>query len=239
MTLAILPSEVSLIQSGLAKFGASGGTEPYTFSVETGFGSIDPSSGDFSAPSQPGTTVVRVTDSLGATSEATVYTDTALTLLCEIIQNGMGLTEDQVYLYNQKVMIPTDDRLYIAVGVITVKPFGNTRNIVPTSGGMSEVLSTNVRATLSIDLMGRSMEALDRKEELVLALNSTYSQKIQEANGFQIAPIPSSFANISGIDGAAIPYRFSLAVSLQYQITKASPVEYYDTFADPQTLVEP
>jgi hypothetical protein len=53
-------------------FTATGGQVPYTFSIASGSGSIDPSTGVYTAPTSTGSTVVRVTDNLGATSDAAV-----------------------------------------------------------------------------------------------------------------------------------------------------------------------
>ena len=57
--------------SGTAAFSASGGYPPYTYSV-TGGGSVDASSGTFTAPSSAGTSTLTVTDASGATSSLSV-----------------------------------------------------------------------------------------------------------------------------------------------------------------------
>lgn len=160
---------------------------------------------------------------------------TPLERFCDIIRTEMDLEDDQVYLWDQKIKPLPDQRLYVTVGVASVKPFSNTRNLVPNGSVLNEVLSTNVKATLSIDITSRGPDARDRKEEVVLALNSIYSQQQQEAFGFYIAPISTSFTNLSVLDGAAIPYRFNISVALQYKVTKTKAVPFYDTFTDTVT----
>ena len=220
-------------------FSAVGGTSPYTFNVLPGGagGSIDPVTGLYTDPPAYGTDVVQVADSLNNTAIARVNIDPAILLVCDIIQNQMGLSTGQVYLYNQKINIPTDSKLYIAVGVVTCKPFANSNAPAGFSGsGLNSGQSTNFLATLSFDVFSRDLEALNRKEELIMALFSNYSIQQQELNGFYIARLPMSFLNLSEVDGAAILYRFNISVNIQYQVTKTTAAEYYSTFTMPPTV---
>jgi hypothetical protein len=156
---------------------------------------------------------------------------TALELFCSILKREMSLSADQIYLWDQKINLPIDQRLYVAVGVLSCKPFANIRKMVPGTGGiLTEQLFVNMHATLSVDIISRGPDARDRKEEVILALKSTYSQQVQEANGFYVATLPSGFQNLSEIDGAAIPYRFNISVAIQYQVTKTATVDRYETF---------
>ena len=73
--LAISPSTVTLTESGIYSFTASGGSGTYTYSTSTSEGaSIGSTSGYYVAPSGwTGTTTVVVSDSTGTTAIATVY----------------------------------------------------------------------------------------------------------------------------------------------------------------------
>ncbi len=151
--------------------------------------------------------------------------------VCEIIQTQMQLDSGQIFIYNQKIIIPPDDRMYVVVGVLSCKPFSSSRRAVAEAASMSDVQAMNWYAQLSIDVMGRSFSALDRKEEVIMALQSAYSLQVQAAESIMIAPIPSGFTNISGVDGSAIPFRFNATVAVQYLATKSQRVEYYDDFS--------
>jgi hypothetical protein len=72
-TLSIYPSTHTMPAGTSYTFTVSGGDPPYTFSVEIGSGSF-PDSGSplYQAPGSPTVATVRVTDSLGATRDATV-----------------------------------------------------------------------------------------------------------------------------------------------------------------------
>lgn len=235
MSLAITAGSQALVPGSTVFCAGNGGVEPYTYSVVAGGagGTIDSSSGLYTAPSSLPTDpakfhdVVRVTDSAAATASLQIMVGTPLMLLCDIIQKELNLDPGQVYLYNQKINIPTDSKLYIAVGILTVKPFGN-RNKLNSSGESEQ--SANFMATLSIDILSRGPAARDRKEEIVMALKSDYAQSQQELNSFYIARLTSSFQNLSQEDGAAIPYRFNISVNVQYAAKKTKAVPYFDDF---------
>ena len=70
--LAISPSTLTLQVNGSATFRAIGGSAPYVFSAPSGGGTIDTSSGAYTAGGTAGTASVRVTDSRGRTADATL-----------------------------------------------------------------------------------------------------------------------------------------------------------------------
>lgn len=227
----LLSNSLAVLPNVPTPFDASGGTPPYTFTVLEGGagGSID-SDGLYTAPAGYGIDIVQVEDSLGSFAQTKIVVDSPIQLMCDIIQNQMGLSPGQVYVYNQKINIPTDNKIYIAVGVISCKPFSNSNKSYGVGSGFQSIQSTNFQATLSVDILSKSIDALNRKEEIILALMSQYSETQQELNGFYIAKISSAFVNLSEIDGAAIPYRFNISINIQYQITKTQPVDYFDSF---------
>src|SRR5689334_649905 len=77
--LAISPTTSEIVIGETASFTGSGGAGSLTYSVFMGGGSVD-SSGLYTAPGSAGVATVRVTDSLGATADASVTIDPALTI---------------------------------------------------------------------------------------------------------------------------------------------------------------
>lgn len=235
MSIALTAGTLALGIGRQTYFLGSGGTGPYVYSIVSGGGAIGASSGLFTAPLVTGVTVVRVTDSLLAVANLTLITGNALELFCEVIQHEMDLLNGQVYLWDQKINIPTDSKMYIAVAVLSAKPFANTNSL---QADGSQLLSANMQVTLSVDILSRGPEARDRKEEIILALDSYYARAQQDTNGFYIGKLSSSFVNLSEIDGAAIPYRFNISVNLQYTVIKARTQPYYDSFEDVEITEE-
>lgn len=248
MSLSLTQSLSAIGPARRASFLALNGTPPYTYSVRAGGagGSIN-SSGVYTAPatvsSDPSRLydTIQVRDSLLSQATAKILIATPLLLFCEILQRELGLDDGRVYLWDQKLLQPTDEGLYVAVSVLTCKPFGNTVSIDGSGSGLDAIQSVNMMATLDIDIISRGPAARDRKEEIILALASLYAQAQQEANSFLIGKLPpgSKFLNLSIVDGAAIPYRFKISVNLQYAVKKVKPVDYFDTFRNVSVATDP
>ena len=226
----------------------TGGTGPYTYTVlASGAGGSISVAGLYLAPTIPnGNTrdTIRATDSLGAIQNYVINVLTPLEMICSIIQSGLALSIGQVMIYNQKWNIPTDQRLYVTVEILSCKPFGNNNKSVYTNGDLTQVQSTNFLNTLQIDVWSRSTLALNRKEEVLMSLRSNYAQRLMDAFSFYIAPVSTSFTNLSNIDGAAIPYRFSISVNLQYAVELIGTVDIFDSvlgeiYTDPESDNEP
>jgi hypothetical protein len=150
----------------------------------------------------------------------------------------MDLDADQVYLYNTKLTLPPDSRMYVAIGVFYQRAFGSSNSLDGSGAGLEEVKSVNMMAALKVNIMSRSTDALFRKEEIALALQSNYSQRQQAKNAFKVADLPEQFQDLSEIDGSAIPYRFETTVKIQYAEIKRKEIEYYDDFSDVEITTE-
>jgi hypothetical protein len=70
--LTMTPSTVTLDSGTPKTFSAAGGVAPYTYSIVSGGGVVDSSSGLFTSPTSAATVIVKVTDSAGTVAEATV-----------------------------------------------------------------------------------------------------------------------------------------------------------------------
>lgn len=249
-----LLQNTSFIRYGFSTtLSPSGGVAPFTWNVVAGGagGSVD-SSGKYTAPQQPfdltdiNKTIdtIRVVDANGDVATATMNVLTPLEIVCEIIRRELSLDNEQVWIYDQKRNIPIDSKLYVVVEVINPKPFGSSNKSEVIEGVLTSVQGLNMAVMLSIDVMSRSLLALYRKEEVILALNSDFARQMQQAYSFYIAPLTTQFVAISQEDGAAIPYRFAMSVTIQYAVTKKRPVAYFDQFqgnliTDPETPNEP
>jgi len=245
MTLT-LTANVSAIGAGLfTYFLASGGTAPYVYSVlpDGAGGTINSSTGKYNSPASLPDSVqntydtIQVIDATMATATLQILIGSPLILFCDILQKQLGLANDHIYLWDQKLIEPKDYTLYVAVSVLTSKIFGNTNSF--DSNTNQSVQSVNMIDTLQIDAISRGPQARDKRANILMALNSQYAEQQQEFNSFYIGKVPTSFINLSQIDGAAIPYRFQISVALQYFVKLRQNVEYYDTFEQPTVLTNP
>ena len=78
--------------------------------------------------------------------------------------------------------------------------------------------------------MSQNREALERKEEVLMAINSMYSQGIQEKNSFKIFRNPS-IEDLSALEGAAMLKRYELSVVVFSWYSKVKLADYYEKFS--------
>ena len=248
MSLQLTKSITALAINLTASCLAVGGTPPYVYSVRSNGagGSIDSVSGLYTAPPvvnpDPAKAydVIQVEDSLGAKALGRILVGTPLVLFCEILQKQMGLADGRVFLWDQKIFQPSDDDLYVVVSNPLNRPFGNSNSYDGSGAGLNSIQSVSMQGLIGIDIISRGPAARDRKEEIILALNSDYAQSQQEINSFYIGKLPpnSQFINLSAIDGAAIPYRYRISINMQYAVTKTTAVPYFDTFEDVSVVTD-
>jgi len=246
MALSISQSATAVGVSAPASFLGDGGVEPYVYSVVPGGagGTINASTGAYIAPAVASSNpnllydTIKVVDAVADEVTTQILVGTPLLLLCEIIQKEMNLPNGRVYLWDQKIEQPKDSDLYIPIAITSCKPFGNSNRPVSNGGSLDADQSVNMLASIDINIISRGPAARDRKEEIVLALMSNYAQRQQNANCFYIGKLPTSFLNLSQVDGAAIPYRFNISVNMQYAVCKVKPTEFYNDFESVEAFTE-
>ena len=243
MALTLLQTYSAVAVNIKSSFQGSGGVEPYVYSVLAGGagGTINSSTGVYTAPSATPSDVndpstyydtIQVTDDVAATSTATILIGTPILLVADIVSNFMELSPSQVWVWDQKIFKPKDYSVYISISVPRCKPYANVKKFIDGTNYQA----TNFLASLDFEIMSRGPAARDRKEELILAFNSEYSNQQQEANAFKLALLSTDFINLSEIDGAAIPYRYRVSANLQYCVRKSSSGSYFDDFSYPTPI---
>jgi hypothetical protein len=160
----------------------------------------------------------------------------------ELIRGFMSLSGDQVVVRDQNFKIPPDNRIYVIVGMVDSRPYSGqffmesryTEGSDPDIYEV-EVTRTQVRENIQIDIMSRSNQAILRKNEVYLALNSILAKQSQEVYGFKISRIPTNFVNTSSAEGGSNLNRFTMVVPalVWYQnerIISDISGQYYDQF---------
>lgn len=252
--MKLLQTKYALGPGLKASFKASEGVAPYVYSIYgvSAGGTIDQDSGLYTAPAISPVDptkfydTVRATDSNGDTVDAKIEVGNPWMLLLEIIQRSMRLDrEKQIWFQNQKQFEPTDASIgmWVILMFPTSKVYGSGLHPAgdPTdSGGPGWDVTekwANFSSVVDIHLISRDLSALNRKEELVMALTGPYSRNQQEANSFYISRIPHNIADISGIDGAAIPWHFVVSIEFKYGTSRTFGSDYYSDIPKPQIVV--
>lgn len=154
---------------------------------------------------------------------------TSLDLLRDIIQQEMNLADDQIYIYAQPNIIPTDKRLYVVIEYKYSKVYSN-RNLTPVNdGNISEEQNVNTQEFLTVQLFSRSFEALQRKEEAAMALKSVYAQQTQEKYAFKLSVNPQ-ILDLTSLEASAMLYRYDLPVVFLSAYQKIKTIVWFDSY---------
>lgn len=154
-------------------------------------------------------------------------------VVADILQKEMEIPDGQIMLGYQKWDIPTDPGLYVALVYIGGKAIGNN-NYFTSSGDepaqQIEHQEVAMRHVVQIDLLSFDASARIRKEEVLMALRSIYSQQQQEKYAMSIARIPSDLVDASSLEETKMLNRFTLTVPVTALHTKTKAAPYYDKF---------
>lgn len=164
-----------------------------------------------------------------------------INLTVELLRNYMRLARSQVVLYNQGWKIPPDQDLYISVGLLNERPYGSSCSYHHNEDhtALLETVQLNVQEVYSINAYSFGPEALNRKDELVMAFHSTMAQQLQEKHGFKYANIPVAFTDTSYAEGAARLNRYTLTINALCARRKTTVVQYYDKFSNEALIINP
>ena len=134
-------------------------------------------------------------------------------ILCDIISTEMEIDPSRVVISNQNWKSPKDDDLYVVVSESTSKVIGS--NIRFDSDNDKEIKTLSISATYNVEITSKNTDAKTRKEEIVAALTSGYSQTQQEDNQIRIFRT-SQILNLSFIDGRSSLNRYQIPVVINY-----------------------
>jgi len=134
----------------------------------------------------------------------------------------------RVFIYNQNFILPTYDDLFLIISEIPGKVIASKSEFDPvTNKDVQEII---MQREVGIDIMSRNSEARQRKEEVLMALSSMYSQQQQEKNGFRVFSYSMSFVDVSENEGAGRLNRYRAAVLLHVRYTKQKDIDYFSWF---------
>ncbi len=151
-------------------------------------------------------------------------------VLRDIIIDSLELCEDRVMIWNNRSVLPKDENLFIALELSSNKILANNNAFENREGdGFYEVFTTTAQEIYNIDILSRGLEALRRKEEVIMALKSTFAQKKQEEYGMMISKI-ANLIDLSAVENTSRLYRFQCRVTIHASYTKEKVIEYYETF---------
>ena len=131
--VTITPGKVMLDAGMTETFRAAGGIPPYSYSITSGTGSIDSTSGIYTAPASSGQAVVRATDSSAQYAEANVTVNAALS-----VGSGPGAVDGNTSLTLKPTGGQPPYRFSVVSGTGTVDPVSGVYT-APSAAGTTTV----------------------------------------------------------------------------------------------------
>lgn len=151
-------------------------------------------------------------------------------IICNIIQNYMGLCDKQIWIYNQRKKIPPSEGLFVVVGNVSVTPYGANNKYVPLNGGYGQEISQMMQEILSVNMFSYDTSAIERMPELIGSFSSVYCQQKQDQIGFKIGVVPGGIQDTSALEASAILFRQSITLKVLRAYSKITEAEYYDKY---------
>ena len=159
-------------------------------------------------------------------------------LVRDILIQQMGLDPNRIWISgNGNGNKPKDENLFIILEIINRQSFSNVRKYGDDSTGFYEKQSANINELIRVHICSMNTDARSRAYEVQLAMNSTFSEQIQEENSFQISKV-GPVINNSFIEETAGLNRFDCDIKLLYAMEKQTYIDYYDTFTAELSLAE-
>ena len=173
--------------------------------------------------------------------------------MIRIIADFMALDADQIWVRDQNIDIPADERLYISVGMIGVPSSVHSKSEIETrdiagQDVVFEINSLQRLETIQIDIMSRSIEAQQRNWEVVAAMKSIVGRQAQEENAFRIFEQSISVVNTSDTEGGSKLNKITVTIPAYVWYKKETQLsdtsgDYYDKFStrvdDEETIGTP
>jgi hypothetical protein len=133
----------------------------------------------------------------------------SLDLIRIICKEQLHLKDDHVSIYDQKWVIPDFDDMFLTIEYRNSRMIAN-RNIFDDSGSTPvEWQELNMLENIIVGVFSRTMEAFDRKEEVLMAIKSQFAQFLQEAYMFKIARA-GEILDLSYLEGTAMLKRYDI-----------------------------
>lgn len=160
-------------------------------------------------------------------------------VIVDILNHEMNMPKNSVWLREQNRTIPNDNQLYIAVGLVSAQTIGNVtemQSLINPATNLPDEYEVNMvqqQEAIQIDILSSATNnyALFRNWEVIAALQSFYSQQLQEKNHFKIFRIPRSFVDTSSAEGGSMLQRFTITIVAFVWYRKQKLMgDYYDDF---------
>lgn len=158
-------------------------------------------------------------------------------LICDLLKDQMDLSDEQVWIYNQKRDIPRTPGLFIEVAFLASKPYGiSSQCDDDADGNFCEQQTSYMQETYTVILYSRDESAFTRAPEVLMALGGVAAQQIMEQYCFKLGPIPIAFVDTSAVEASARLFRQDITFQALRSYVKTRVLAYFDQFNIPPDI---
>lgn len=155
--------------------------------------------------------------------------------IADIITQELGISASRVVVYGQNFQSPKDEGLYIVILTKNDHPVGSTNRFDEDT--LEEVKSVSMFVDIEIELTSKDRTAYEIKEEVIMALTSTYSVQKQEELKFKL--FRGDILDLTFIEGSSSLYRFLVKVRASYlKVKRTELTSYIEHYREPEVLIE-
>lgn len=155
-----------------------------------------------------------------------------VSIVREIVKDQLSLTEDQIWIYNQRVKIPDTKGLFVAVSRVGSKIYANNSSYIGNTTDLVEDQFVANLETISIDALSQDTSALEYYPDILMSLRSTKAQQEAEKYGMRFDSIPFSTSDLSTQEGTSMIYRINISFPVYRTYYTSRTIDYYDSFSN-------
>ena len=156
-------------------------------------------------------------------------------ILADIITTELGIDPTRVVVSEDNYQAPTDDNLYIIIAPGNSKIIGSKKKFNPDTN--KEIKSVVVSQQYNVELVSKNREALNSKEEVIMAITSDYATRQAELNNFQLYR-NGDMLNLSSVEGSSSLRRWRIPLIMTYLIEKRETTIYYDKYRETEEVID-
>lgn len=157
-------------------------------------------------------------------------------ILADILTVFMGLDASRVVVYAENWDPPKDQGIYVTIQTEPTKILGSSKTFDAQHD--TEESSISCFQRLTVNITSRDRTALQRKEEVVMALTSVYSQQQQELQQCRIFR-GGDILDLSFIEASKALHRYQVPVIMTFVKTKTtSSIPTIEPSPNPEILEE-
>lgn len=157
-------------------------------------------------------------------------------IIADILSHELNLGADRIFIYNDGRPLPKDDGLYISLCINEMFPYANNNKQKDINNVYKEKISLNYRQKIIASVVSKDSSARIAAYDASMALNSIYSEQMQEKYGCHIGGV-ARVTDASFLEETARLNRFDVAINVISWAERIKEIDYYDT-GDVDTLFE-